>query len=64
MKPKNLEEISDKVLHRLDQVADQHLKGTRDNSSAVVQAQISNSTARQINTNISIRRQAMRESLA
>lgn len=64
MKPKKLEGFSDKALSRLDTVAQEHFSGERDNKSAVVQAQISNATARQISTNISVRRQAMRESLA
>jgi hypothetical protein len=64
VKPKKLEEFSDRALKRLDVVAEEHFSGKRDDGSACVQARVSNATARQISTNIQTRRQSMREAIA
>jgi len=61
---KKLEQHSDSSLERLDKVADEHFDGKREDKSAMVQAGLSNATARQIGANLNIRKTKIREVLA
>jgi len=61
---KKLEQHSDNSLERLDKAADEHFDGKREDRSALVQAGLSNATARQIGANLNIRKTKIREALA
>ncbi|MFA5715754.1 MAG: hypothetical protein WC998_08435 [Candidatus Paceibacterota bacterium] len=64
MELKKLEQYSDSSLERLDTAADEHFNGKREDKSALVQAGLSNATARQISVNLNIRKTKIREALA
>ncbi|HJZ06324.1 MAG TPA: hypothetical protein VJ327_10840 [Patescibacteria group bacterium] len=64
MELKKLEQHSDNSLERLDKAADEHFDGKREDKSAMVQAGLSNATARQIGANLNIRKTKIREALA
>ena len=61
---KKLEQHSDNSLERLDKAADEHFDGKREDKSAMVQAGLSNATARQISANLNIRKTKIREAFA
>ncbi len=61
---KKLEQDSDNSLERLDKAADEHFDGKREDKSAMVQAGLSNATARQISANLNIRKTKIREAFA
>lgn len=61
---KSLERHSDNSLERLDTAAEEHFNGKREDKSAMVQAGLSNATARQITANLNIRKTKIREALA
>jgi len=59
-----LERYSDDSLKKLNTAANEHFNGRREDKSAMVQALLSNATARQISVNLSIRKTKIREALA
>ena len=63
MELKKLESFSDRSLERLDNVADEHFSGKREDRAALVQAGLSNATARQISANLNIRKTVTREAV-